>query len=285
MKSTQILVSVVIPTYNEQGDIAECLKSLLEQSYKPLEIIIVDDGSRDKTREIIRSFKSVKLIEGQHKGPGFSRNLGAKQAKGDILVFVDADMTFDEDYIKTLTLPIREGKSIGTEERKQIASNTNNIWSKCWGAYAKETLPNRGQIFRAIKKDIFLERGGFDPRYGYADDMTLFFKYGMKSDIVDGAVCYHKNPETLRAVYKQSKWIGSSLPSQWKLLSIPIISHLISIFIYPASVLAIPLITMYKTIKRKQPGMIGYFFVFYSVRYFGTAKGIFNKLFRNINTR
>ena len=181
MKSTQILVSVVIPTYNEQGDIAECLKSLLEQSYKPLEIIIVDDGSRDKTREIIRSFKSVKLIEGQHKGPGFSRNLGAKQAKGDILVFVDADMTFDEDYIKTLTLPIREGKSIGTEERKQIASNTNNIWSKCWGAYAKETLPNRGQIFRAIKKDIFLERGGFDPRYGYADDMTLFFKFFIQS--------------------------------------------------------------------------------------------------------
>ena len=79
------VISVVIPTYNEEKDIGLCLSSLKEQSYKNLEVIVVDDGSTDKTREIVKKFKKIKLIEGEHKGPGFSRNIGARHAKGDIL--------------------------------------------------------------------------------------------------------------------------------------------------------------------------------------------------------
>ena len=112
MNNKKPIVSIIIPAYNEEKDIGKCINSLLKQSCKRSEIIIVDDGSTDKTREIVKSFKGIRLIEGLHKGPGFSRNLGSRQAKGEILVFVDADMIFDKDYIKNLINPILKNESI-----------------------------------------------------------------------------------------------------------------------------------------------------------------------------
>ncbi|MCW8966769.1 MAG: glycosyltransferase family 2 protein, partial [Candidatus Pacearchaeota archaeon] len=100
-------LSIVIPVYNEEKYIGKCLESLNKQTYKNFEIIIIDDGSTDKTVEIIKKF-DVHLIKGKHKGTAFSRNLGAKSAKGEILIFIDADMTFDKDYLKNLIKPILE---------------------------------------------------------------------------------------------------------------------------------------------------------------------------------
>lgn len=285
MKTKNPLISVIIPTYNEEKDIEECLDSLRKQTYDKIEIIVVDDGSTDKTRGIVRKYKKVKIIEGEHKGPGFSRNLGAKNAKGEIIVLVDADMTFPEDYVEKLTRPIREGKSIGTEEKKQYAKNLDNIWSKCWGTYSKENLPNRGQIFRAILKKRFLDLGGFDSKYGYADDMTLYFKYGLQSDIVEDAFCYHKNPENLKAIYKQSRWIGASLNVQWPIFNIPFLAHIILLLLLPLSIIYIPFISLKKAIERKQINMIHYYLVFYTVRYFGSLNGLFRKVYLGRNVR
>jgi glycosyltransferase involved in cell wall biosynthesis len=160
-------VSVVIPTYNEERDIGECLKSLGKQSFRNFEIIVVDDGSRDRTREIARKFKKVKLILGAHRGPGFSRNLGARKAGGNILVFVDADMTFDKDYLKNLVNPIlkdKTGKIIGTTHDYEVATNTQSWISALWGRErVRKEDAHKINIFRAIRKDKFLELGGFDP--------------------------------------------------------------------------------------------------------------------------
>ena len=107
------LLSVVIPTYNRVGVLLTVLKEYSLQSLKHehWEVVVSDDGSTDNTVEII---KTIYLLRQQHKGPGEARNLGAKQAKGEILVFVDADMTFDKDFIKKLVKPITDGKAIGT---------------------------------------------------------------------------------------------------------------------------------------------------------------------------
>jgi len=285
LKNKNPLVSVVIPAYNEEKDIGECLNSLTRQSYKQIEVIVIDDGSSDGTREIVKKFKKFKLMEGQHKGPGFSRNLGAKKARGEILVFVDADMVFPKNYVEKLTFPIRKGKTFGTEEEKQRALNLDNIWSKCWGSFAKENRGNLGHIFRAILKKEFIDRGGFDPKYGYADDMTLYFKYGLQSEVVKGVFCYHKNPDTLNGVYKQSRWIGASLPITWKIFSLPIVKQIITLLLYPLSILVIPLLTLYKTAVRKQFSILPQMFVFYCVRYFGTLEGICREIFKGINVR
>ena len=119
--------SIIIPTYNEEKDIQKCMESLLVQSHKDFELIIVDDGSTDKTREIVKQLSSknkrIKLILGKHGGPGASRNLGAKKAKGKVLVFVDSDMSFPKDFIQNLTKPILKGEVFGTQDGFQISSN------------------------------------------------------------------------------------------------------------------------------------------------------------------
>jgi len=246
-------ISIVIPTYNEEEDIAKCIDSLIKQSYKDFELIIVDDGSTDKTTEIVKDFKKdkrVKLIKGQHKGPGFSRNLGAKQAKGKVLVFVDADMIFEKQFIKNLTKPIFKQETIGTEDGGQRASNPDNIWSKCWGLFIikGKTIHNKkskeGNIFRAILKSEFNKMGGFDPKYGYADDGTFFFKFRVKPGIAEDAFCYHKNPSTLKEVYKQSRWIGASIDSPF--LKKPIIKHIFTPALIILSPIAIPILSFKK---------------------------------------
>lgn len=284
-------LSVVIPTYNEESDIRDCIDSLLNQSYKNFEVIIVDDGSKDGTKKIVRNLMEksdkIKLIEGEHKGPGFSRNLGAEKSKGEILVFVDADMVFDKDYLRELTRPIREGKTIGTEERYQKAMNLENIWSRCWGQYVtgdrKKTI-TEGLVFRAILRDVFFEKGGFDPSYGYADDQTFYFKYGMRSLIADDAICCHKNPETLKQVYKQSGWIGASM--QNKMISLPVVNYIFPFLLIVISPVAIPLLALRKCYKNKDFSVfLPWMVVFMFARYFGTINGLFRKIYLGKNAR
>lgn len=222
--------SVIIPAYNEERYIGKALESLNKQTYKNFEIIVVDDGSTDKTREIVNFYPKVRLIEGEHKGPGFSRNLGAKRAKGIFLVFVDADMAFHKDYLFNLVSPMKKDKKlIGTTHDYEIATNIDNIYSRLWGEVrvSKESA-GEVKIFRAIRKNEFTKMGGFDSKYGYADDQTFWFKYKIKPFVAKNTTCYHRNPETIQETYKQARWIGMSWKSRFKLLSIP----LINIFVF-----------------------------------------------------
>jgi len=281
-------VSVIVPAYNEERNIRNCLSSLLNQSYKNFEIIVVDDGSRDKTREIVkevsRKSKKIKLIRGRHKGAGAARNLGVKSAKGKILLFPDADMTFDRDYIKQLIKPIIGGKAIGCEDGKQVAINKNNVWSRCWGTFFKPYIDKeKGQIFRAILKSEFQKMGGFDSSFGYADDLTFFYKYGVESLRVKGAICYHRNPETLKEVFKQSKWIGASLNQSW--IKIPILNAFILFFLLLTSPLIIIFLSIKKLIENKDISLVFHMIVFMTARYFGTLYGIFNRIFLRKNIR
>lgn len=280
------LISVVIPVYNEEEVIGECLQSLMRQTYSNLEVIVVDDGSTDRTREIISRFKKVKLILGEHRGPGFSRNLGSKKAKGKILVFVDADMTFDKNYIEKLSEPILRGETFGTEERFQRASNLNKIWSRCWGSYSRG-YPNKvkeGNVFRAILKKKFFEMGCFDPKYGYADDMTFYFKHGVKSQLVDGAVCYHKNPETLKEVYKQSRWIGASINNPF--VRGEFVKYLVPWILIVLSPLAIILLSLKKCWQNKSFRLLfPWMLIFMGARYFGTINGLIRKIYLGKNVR
>lgn len=95
------LISVIIPVYNCDRYLSEAIKSVLNQTYKSLEIIIVDDGSTDKSAEIAKSFGDVIRYEFQsNSGLGATRNKGVELAKGDYLTFLDADDLWTENKLQ-----------------------------------------------------------------------------------------------------------------------------------------------------------------------------------------
>lgn len=217
------MVSIIIPVFNEEKTIVNCLESLSKQSYSPFEVIVVDDGSTDNSKLKAQSSKpkfktqNFQLYSQPHQGPGVARNYGAKYANGDILVFVDADMTFDKDFIKNLIDPIIKGKSKGTFTREEYVANWDNAWARCWnyneGIFNKsripESYPDVSPVFRAILCSEFESVKGFDD-IGYTDDWTLSRKLGFQATLSSGAICYHRNPDTLKEIYLQARWIGKN---------------------------------------------------------------------------
>jgi len=259
-------VSVIIPTFNEQNVIGDCLRSLGKQSYKGLEIIVVDDGSTDKTLGVVRKIKNqsagqrmkIKIYEQEHKGPGPARNLGAEKATGDILVFVDSDMAFESSFIEKLVGPIVEGKTKGTFPLDEKVANWSSWWARMWnlemvGTDNERRLPlgygKKAPVFRAILKKEFDKVGGFEP-VGYNDDWTLAEKLGYLADGVSGAVVYHKNPETLKDVWRQAKWVGRR---RYKLGSLGKWFALLRAS-FPISLI----VGLYKSLKFKKPDFIAF---------------------------
>lgn len=103
-KKANSMVSVIIPAYNVEKYIEKCLTSILEQSYKNIEIIVVDDGSTDKTREYIEKNSQldnrIKIINQTNAGVSAARNSGIKISRGEFLVFVDGDDYLAPDYVE-----------------------------------------------------------------------------------------------------------------------------------------------------------------------------------------
>src|SRR5258708_3685580 len=210
-------ISVIIPTYNEEKNILECIVTLSKQTERDFEIIVIDDGSTDTTLQKLQYLKlsNLKILEQKHKGPGMARNFGANSAKGKILVFVDADMTFSQDFVKNLIKPIEEEKTKGTFSKDEFVSNWDNVWARCWNI--NENLPSKRRlplnypdhqaVFRSILKSEFDKVDGFS-KGGYTDDYTLSKKLGYEATSVSDAVFYHKNPDNLSEVFKQARWVG-----------------------------------------------------------------------------
>jgi len=107
-----ILISVVVPVYNVDSYIERCLKSVTNQTYKKLQIIVIDDGSTDGTEEICQNIaqndKRITFIKNEHKGVVVTRNTGIEQATGKYITFVDADDWVEADYIENMVNEIGE---------------------------------------------------------------------------------------------------------------------------------------------------------------------------------
>lgn len=100
------LISIIIPVYNVQDYVEKCIKSVIKQTYENLEIIIVNDGSTDKSGEICKKYEKIdnriKIIEKENGGVSSARNIGLKIAKGKYIGFVDPDDYIDKDMYELL---------------------------------------------------------------------------------------------------------------------------------------------------------------------------------------
>lgn len=101
------MISIVIPTWNEEKYIPKLLNCIKKQTYKDYEIIVADDNSTDKTEQIAKKY-GCKIVGGGT--PAFGRNNGAKMAKGNILLFLDADVQFNNDFLKNALSEIKKMK-------------------------------------------------------------------------------------------------------------------------------------------------------------------------------
>ena len=109
------LVTVIVPVYNQEKYIAQCINSLLNQDYPPekQEIIVVDNNSEDNTPQILKVYreKGVKILEESKRGPAATRNKGIKESKGEIIAFIDADCEASPSWLKCLVKGLRENKA------------------------------------------------------------------------------------------------------------------------------------------------------------------------------
>ncbi len=215
------LISVIIPAYNEAKYVWKAIESLLKQTYTPIEIIVVNNASKDSTEEVIKRYsdKGVKLINSEENlGFGGGCNLGWKESKGPILMFFDADEIYGEDYLKNLITPIIEGKDLCTLHHEEKIANKKNLWARAFGKRIC-TKNGRGEIFTLIRRDVFEDLGPFDPKYGYADDKTLFYKHGLTSLGVNAEISHH-NPDSFKVHWNHGKWVGKSNPHPYIIISI-----------------------------------------------------------------
>lgn len=107
------LATIVVPAYNVEKYIRECLESLVSQTYKNIEILVVDDGSTDGTKRIADNMADcdsrIQVFHTSNHGVSFSRNLAIDSGEGDFLLFVDADDVVSSDFVETLVRPLAAG--------------------------------------------------------------------------------------------------------------------------------------------------------------------------------
>jgi glycosyltransferase involved in cell wall biosynthesis len=157
------LISVIIPTYNEEVCIASCLESIFSQDYPKdrLEIIIVDDFSSDNTRQLAMKYNSV-LIDSGHKDPQVSKMLGIRHSKGEIICLFDADFILkSREWFKKMIAPFFDDKSIVA----CVTGYHSNSGDPPINRYLNFDSNQRDPIYMffspSINKSIIRKKGGY----------------------------------------------------------------------------------------------------------------------------
>ena len=125
------LVSIIVPIYNVEKYLDECIQSLFSQTYKNLEIILVDDGSSDKSPEMCDNYEKqdprIRVIHKKNAGLGFARNTGLDKATGNYVVFLDSDDYLDSDAIEELVITATNNNAQLVKGGLKKVDNNQNI--------------------------------------------------------------------------------------------------------------------------------------------------------------
>ena len=228
-------VSVVIPAFNEESVIAGTVRGILASSYRNIEIIVVDDGSKDKTFDVLTanfaSNQRVELLRVPNSGKANALNTALLRAKGEVIVALDADTQFNKDTIARLVRWF-EDEDIGAVAGNAKVGNRINMITR-WQALeyivaqnlerralsALGTLTVVPGAVGAWRRSVLIELGGF-PSDTLAEDQDLTIavqRAGYSVGFDSSAIAWTEAPATVRGLAKQRfRWAYGTLQCLWK---------------------------------------------------------------------
>jgi glycosyltransferase involved in cell wall biosynthesis len=233
-------VSVIIPAHNASEYIGRAIESVLAQTRKPDEIIVIDDGSVDNTAEVTKKYKSIRYIHQENAGPSIARNIGIEAATSEWIAFLDADDEWIPEKLELQTELLRRNtnlvwttsnfiRCLCDEDRRapdiDLKQGQEALHGKeYFGDFFQTSLP-RGYgctITKLIKKSVLKEVGGFRVGQHVGEDTDLWFRIAYRwpsiGYINQPLAIYHMNvTESLTQKKDWLKFVSEMLKRHLKL--------------------------------------------------------------------
>jgi glycosyltransferase involved in cell wall biosynthesis len=185
-------VSVVVPTFDGEAFVGAALESILSQQHQPLEVIVCDDGSTDGTLAILESFgERIRLLRQPNAGVSAARNLAAREARGELLAFLDQDDLWEPEHLRVQVELLGRRPDCGlayADSRVIDAADTPH------GLRSEHLHFAEGHIFESLlqgnfipietlvmRRDLFRELGGFRTDYTLLEDYELCLRAARRS--------------------------------------------------------------------------------------------------------
>jgi O-antigen biosynthesis protein len=208
-------VTVVVAAYDAEATIGDCVRSLRDLHYPEdkLELVVVDNGSRDRTREVVREHRDrVQLAEEPTRGAGAARNAGVARATGEVVAFTDADCVVDPGWLRSLVAPLRDPRVGIAGGPIRALAPANDV-----ARFGEAVHDHRAaiEVYRppyaitmswASPRGVIAELGGFDNRFRRGQDTDLSYRIvqaGYRLAFVPDAIVYHRNEETLAGLFSE----------------------------------------------------------------------------------
>ncbi len=174
-------ISIIIPMYNSEKTIRECLGHVYNSDYKNFEVIVVDDGSTDNSTKIASKFPCKLIKLKKNKGWSIARNTGAQEAKGEILVFIDSDILIKKRTLNQILASFNEKLNVslvvGVISKENKYSNFSSQYKTLRLHYSYMQMPKHISMtscqITAIKRGVFEKSGCFDKEYDGVEDTEL----------------------------------------------------------------------------------------------------------------
>ena len=213
--------SIIVPVFNRPDEVDELLQSLVGQTLKDFEVVIVEDGSEKPCKDVCDKYAGkidLKYFMKKNSGPGQSRNYGAERANGEYLIVLDSDVVLPEGYLKAVDDELRRepADAFGgpdcahdsfTETQKAISYSMTSFFTTGGIRGGKKKLDKfyPRSFNMGIRRDVYMHLGGFSKmRFGEDIDFSIrIFKAGCKCRLFPEAWVWHKRRTDMRKFFRQ----------------------------------------------------------------------------------
>jgi len=223
-KMEENLVSVIIPTFNRAWTLKNAIDSVLAQDYKPMEVIVIDDGSTDNTKELLKEYTDkIQVLTQPNKGVSGARNKGIKYSKGEFIALLDSDDAWEKNKVSCQV-------DFFKKNPHALICQTEEIWirnNRRVNPRKKHKKPS-GMIFNAslelclvspsavmMRKKLFDLKGYFNEEFPVCEDYDLWLRISAEHPVflidIPGTIKHGGHKDQLSAFHSQDKYRISSI--------------------------------------------------------------------------